>query len=196
MAKVIEGISVKEDFFASTWGVKVYDYTYSNLAVDFQDLLIAITQDRAASIEQEVLPLQKIIARRNDLLERYGAVLQQLTELQAKYTGEKQSGETVQINAVIKPPLFSTPHEFFEIMSEIGYDCENASAPYDLSLTKAQVEGAVARCKNQIDEMNNESQRDMTRLQSLVDRRDESFSVATQVMTNVSDTRSAVIKNF
>ena len=194
MDKGIESISVKEDFFRTNWGVKVYDYTYSDMTVDFQDLLIAITQDRAASIEQEVMPLQKIIARRNDRLERYGAVLQKLTELQAKYTGETQSGEEVNINGVVNDNF--TSHDFFGIMTDIGYACEDASSPYKLALSKAQVEGAVARCKNQIDDMNNDSQRDMTRLQSLVDRRDESFSVATQLMTNVSDTRSSVIKNF
>lgn len=195
MARGIEEISVKEDFFRTNWGVKVYDYAYSNMAVDFQDLLIAITQDRAVSIENEVLPLQRIISRRNDRLEKYGAVLQKLTELQAKYTGEKQDGESVPINDVVMDAKF-TAHDFFEIMVEIGYPCEKADSPYELALTKPQVEGAVARCKNRIDEMNNSSQRDMTRLQSLVDRRDESFSVATQLMTSVSDTRSAVIKNF
>ena len=194
MAGKIDEISVKEDFFRTNWGVKVYDYTYSNMTVDFQDLLIAITQDRAAAIEQEVLPLQRIIKRRNDRLEKYGAVLQKLTELQAEYTGEEQSGKSVNISDVVDDAF--TAHDFFGIMTDIGYPCEDGNNPYKLALTKAQVEGAVARCKNQIDEMNNDSQRDMTRLQSLVDRRDESFSVATQLMTNVSDTRSSVIKNF
>ena len=36
----------------------------------------------------------------------------------------------------------------------------------------------------------------MTRLQSLVDRRDESFTTATTLMTNVSDTRDNAIKNM
>ena len=191
MAGEIEGISVKEDFFRSNWGVKVYDYTYSGLSVDFQDLLIAITQDRAASIEKEVLPLQSIIKRRNDRLEKYGAVLQKLTELQASYTGEDQTGKSVDISDVLTTTF--TQADFFDIMTEIGSPGTPSST---LSLSKSQVEGAVARCKNRIDEMNNDSQRDMTRLQSLVDRRDESFSVATQLMTNVSDTRATVIKNF
>lgn len=196
MAAGLEGVSVKEDFFRSNWGVKVYDYSYQGEIVDFQDLMIAITQNRAAAIEQEVLPLQKIISRRNDRLEKHGAVLQKLTELQAKYTGEEQSGKDVGIQDVIRAPTFTSPHQFFKVMDEIGYSCEDPNKPNTLALSKAQVEGAVARCKNKIDEMNNASQRDMTRLQGLVDRRDESFSVATQLMTNVSDTRTAVIKNF
>jgi hypothetical protein len=36
----------------------------------------------------------------------------------------------------------------------------------------------------------------MSRLQSLVDRRDESYSTATNLMTAVSDTRANLIRNL
>ena len=47
-----------------------------------------------------------------------------------------------------------------------------------------------------IDSRNNEAQTDKTRLQSLVDRRDESYSTATNLMSAVSDTRSNLIRNL
>jgi hypothetical protein len=47
-----------------------------------------------------------------------------------------------------------------------------------------------------IDGRNNKAQTDMTRLQSLVDRRDESYSTASNLMTAVSDTRSNLIRNL
>ena len=50
--------------------------------------------------------------------------------------------------------------------------------------------------KNKIDALNNEGQKDMTRLQSLVDRRDEAFSTASTLMNSVSDTRSNLIRNL
>ena len=50
--------------------------------------------------------------------------------------------------------------------------------------------------KTMIDSRNNESQTDMSRLQSLVDRRDESYSTATNLMSAVSDTRSNLIRNL
>ena len=50
--------------------------------------------------------------------------------------------------------------------------------------------------KTKIDGLNNESQTDMSRLQSLVDRRDESYSTATNLMTSISDTRSNLIRNL
>ena len=62
--------------------------------------------------------------------------------------------------------------------------------------TKKWLEYFVQRVKSKIDGLNNESQTDMTRLQSLVDRRDESYSTATNLMTDISDTRSNLIRNL
>ena len=193
MAHEIERISVAEEHFTDEWGVKVYDYKYLGVKVDLQDLLVTITQHRATSIENEVMPLQEIISRRNRRLERYGAVLQKLTEVQATYTGQDDDvkSHAVNIGGVLTDDF--TEADFWATLKEIGY---SGDPGLELTLAKSQVEGAVARCKNDIDEMNNDSQRDMTRLQSLVDRRDESYSAATSLMTSVSDTRSGLIKNL
>jgi hypothetical protein len=64
------------------------------------------------------------------------------------------------------------------------------------SMNKKTLEGMLSLVKSEIDGLNNESQTDMTRLQSLVDRRDESYSTATDLMTSISDTRSNVIRNM
>jgi hypothetical protein len=63
-------------------------------------------------------------------------------------------------------------------------------------MNKKTLEGMLSLVKSEIDGLNNESQTDMTRLQSLVDRRDESYSTATDLMTSISDTRSNVIRNM
>ena len=62
--------------------------------------------------------------------------------------------------------------------------------------TKSSVEGMIQSLKSMIDSRNNKAQTDMTRLQSLVDRRDESYSTASNLMTAVSDTRSNLIRNL
>jgi len=54
----------------------------------------------------------------------------------------------------------------------------------------------VQLVKSKIDGFNNQSQTDMSRLQGLVDKRDQSFSTATDLMTNVSDTRGTLIQNL
>ena len=64
------------------------------------------------------------------------------------------------------------------------------------SMNKKTLEGMLSRVKPEIDGVNNEAQTDMTRLQSLVDCRDESYSTATNLMTSIFDTRSNVIRNM
>ena len=187
---VIERVSVAQDRMSELWGVSVHDYRYLDQRVDLQDLLVNITQKRATAIENEVQPLEKIINRRNENLEKYGAVLQVLTTLQAKYDEDDDSRST-SISAFTQS--VGTEEEFWAIMEECGYAEGSGST---LSLTKSTCEGCVSRCKSHIDEMNNDAQKDMTRLQSVVDRRDESYSTATSLMTSVSDTRSSLIKNL
>ena len=62
--------------------------------------------------------------------------------------------------------------------------------------TKAKCEGAVQALKGEMDKENNASQTDMTRLQSLVDSRDDSYSTTTNIMSAISDTRSNLIGNL
>ena len=63
-------------------------------------------------------------------------------------------------------------------------------------MLKREVEEWIQKCKSKIDGLNNQSQTDMSRLQSLVDRRDESFSTASTLMTAISDTRGNLIRNL
>lgn len=194
MEEGIKRLEVATDRFGENWGVKVYDYTYGGYRTDLQDLLVSITQHRATAIEQQILPLRDIIARRNTRIERYGAVLQKLTELQSKFAEkDAENVQTVQISTVLTTEF--TADDFWAILRELGLTPSRVNDD-ELTLGKSEVEGAVARCKNDIDTLNNDSQRDMTRLQSVVDRRDESFSAATNLMTSVSDTRSSLIKNL
>ena len=185
-------VSVAEDRFMANWGVKVFDYTHRGVRTDLQDMLVSISQRRALAIEDEVIPLQKIISRRNQRLEQYGAVLSKLTELQTQYTGDDLTGKSVSLSGVLNSSF--SADDFAAIMASVGY--EGVVKGSTLEMSKPAVEGAVARIKSHIDEMNNSAQKDMTRLQAVVDRRDESFSTATTLMTSVSDTRSSTIKNM
>ncbi|MCQ2390152.1 MAG: hypothetical protein MJ240_01910 [Kiritimatiellae bacterium] len=185
-------VSVAEDRFMANWGVKVFDYTHRGVRTDLQDMLVSISQRRALAIEDEVIPLQKIISRRNQRLEQYGAVLSKLTELQTQYTGDDLTGKSVSLSGVLNSSF--SADDFAAIMASVGYD--GVVKGSTLEMSKPAVEGAVARIKSHIDEMNNSAQKDMTRLQAVVDRRDESFSTATTLMTSVSDTRSSTIKNM
>lgn len=167
---------------SQTWGASFGDYKLNGKSVDFQDIMIAIAENRATSVEGEVKPLSTRITNRNKTLENLGNVLADLTKLQAQFEsdddGDKRRGYLQQSSKDILISLFGS----------LDWS--------DLHMTKYEVEEWLQKVKSKIDALNNEAQKDMTRLQSLVDRRDEAFSTASDLMSKIGDTRSNLIRNL
>ncbi len=169
---------------SQNWGVEFSDYKVDSKPVDFQDLMVAISEHRAVAVEGEVHPLTTRIKTRNADLEALGEALADLTAQQATYKSDA-SGSTQSTHALSD----KTRETCGRLLGwGISYD--------DRYLWKSYTDMFIQKCKSKIDALNNESQTDMSRLQSLVDRRDESFSTATSLMTSVSDTRANLIRNL
>jgi len=175
----------KQDPVALTqnWGVTFSDYKVDGKQVDFQDLMIAISERRAVTVEGEVTPLTTRIKQRNTSLDKLGSALADLTRVQANFAsdaaGDKRSD--LEISQTTKDTLASE-------IGNLNFD--------NRKMLKREVEEWIQRVKSKIDGLNNKAQTDMTRLQSLVDRRDESYSTASNLMSAVSDTRSNLIRNL
>ena len=183
----IESVHVAENL-TSMWGIKAYEYkiaeanTYNEkIQVDFQDLMVALSERRAAVVEGEIVPLSTRVRDRNSALDKLGTTLSELTAAQATLSSEAtgSSASSYTFSDAAKTT----------VKKLTGYNLDDNE-------TKKWLEYFVQRVKSKIDGLNNESQTDMTRLQSLVDRRDESYSTATNLMTDVSDTRSNLIRNL
>ena len=196
----------------SRWGVKAGDYNITLNAttdtMDFQDLLVKFSKNRAVAVEGEVNPLTVRINQRNKRLDELGEVLSELTKIQAEFESDDKGNQDMdgwmsnKTGAVLEslgysPKYYATEDDRPEDNEErsdfykAGWKTEN-----QYSANKKTIEGMLSRVKSEIDGLNNEAQTDMTRLQSLVDRRDESYSTATNLMTSISDTRSNVIRNM
>ena len=175
-------ISPENVVLSQSWGVQFGDFFLDGKHLDFQDVLIAIAERRATSVEKEVTPLSTKIQARNKVLEDLGNVLADLTKLQAQFSsdakGSDRSGTLQQTSKDILIAVFGT----------LDWS--------DLKMTKYEVEEWLQKVKSKIDALNNEAQKDMTRLESLVNRRDEAFSTASDLMSKVGDTRSNLIRNL
>ncbi len=175
------GITTNTVNLSQDWGVQFGDYNYGSRKVDFQDLMVVIAQKRATTVEGEVTPLTTRIKERNKDLELLGKALSELTGAQTSLASDAK-GDTQ------SKYIFSA--DVKERVSDLtGHTLvDNA--------TKQWIEYFLKMVKSKIDGLNNESQSDMARLQSLVDRRDESFSTATSLMSAISDTRGNLIRNL
>jgi hypothetical protein len=179
MAETITSVQVAENLTA-LWGINAYEYRIDTDQIDFQDLMIAVSEKRAVAVEAEVQPLTTRIRSRNAWLDELGQALSDLTRLQAAFksddAGDAQR-ETMNDN---------TYNTIYKLQGTYPTKKEY----------KQWVEYYIQLVKTEIDGENNRSQTDMSRLQSLVDRRDESYSTATNLMTSISDTRSNLIRNL
>ena len=169
---------------SQNWGVSFSDYKVDGKQVDFQDLMIVISERRATVVEGEVTPLTSRIRQRNKDLEDLGEALADLTAQQATYDNEATGG------TASSHPLSDKTRETCGRLLNWGIAYEHRY------LWKSYTEMFIQKCKSKIDALNNAAQTDMTRLQSLVDRRDESYSTASNLMSAVSDTRSNLIRNL
>ena len=196
----------------SRWGVKAGDYNVTLNSktdmMDFQDLLVKFSKNRAVAVEGEVEPLTVRINQRNKRLDELGEVLSELTKIQTEFesddTGDRDMHSWMSnTTGAVLESLGYTP-KYYATEDDRPKDNEDRADFYKAgwagencySANKKTIEGMLSRVKSEIDSLNNEAQTDMTRLQSLIDRRDESYSTATNLMTSVSDTRSNVIRNM
>lgn len=177
--------SIDKDYVAlsQNWGVAFCDYTIDENPVDFQDLMVVVAEQRATSVEGEVAPLSTRIRDRNKTLDALGDALGDLTKIQSSFA-DNASG-TTRSSIAIQDSTYDT---LVKVFKHLDFSLKN--------MLKYEVEEWIQKVKSKIDALNNESQTDMTRLQSLVDRRDEAFSTASDLMSTISDTRSNLINNL
>ena len=165
---------------SASWGVSFSDYSMDGVPVDFQDMMIAVSEKRATTVENEVPPLTTRIKDRNTALDKLGEALSDFTKIQANFKNDDQGSATA---GSVSSATVSTVKRYLR---------QTMTNPP----TKANVEYYIQLLKSKMDGLNNQAQSDMTRLQSLVDRRDEAFSTATDLMTSISDTRGNLIRNL
>lgn len=186
MADSIEKIIVPngtDESFAARWGSVVCDYKLNGVTVDFQDLMVAVAEHRATAVEGEVGPQTVRMRQRNERMEKLGTALSELTKMQSAFKSD-DGGTTTRD---------SMSDATWNILSEYA-GALGISA--DAKDQKKSVDAFAEKVKNVIDSLNNASQKDMTRMEGLVDRRDEAFTTATNLMKSVSETRDNVIRNY
>lgn len=169
---------------SQSWGTATFsDYKVNGDVVDFQDLMIVISQRRAVTVEGEVTPLTARIKMRNASLDALGSALADLTRIQANFKSDANGSDRSDLE------ISQTTKDTLNVeIGNLNFD--------NRKMLKREVEEWIQRVKSKIDGLNNQAQTDMTRLQALVDRRDESYSTASNLMSAVSDTRSNLIRNM
>lgn len=171
--------------FRRLWGVKIVDYVVNGQACDFESLVVRFAMNRATSVEGEVKPLEKIVRDRNARLTKLGEALSDLSAAQTTLSPQDTPPEK-------EANISSDTEDLLNDLTPSGEPKPSSGG----KISKAQVERAIQMVKTEMDRLNNESSRDMSRLQSLVDKRDESYSNASSLMQAISGCRDTAIRNM
>lgn len=170
---------VAEDRFG-LWGVTVNDYVVNGQPVDFGSAVVALATRRATTVERELLPLTTMMTARNRTLKDLGDTLGDLTRLQVLFKADAQGGQL---------STESVTTDTAKVLDKIKKGLYNGNR----QMTKSDVELAIQLVKSEIDKLNNEMQTDTTRVQSYVQKRDESFTMASTILSSTKDTRRGTI---
>lgn len=185
MANGIESIPLDGTAQLSKYNVTFYNYKLNSSPVDYEHLAVTISKQRASAVEREVTPLAALMRKRNIVLEDLGNALAFCSSYQAMFNEDSKGGEVTGFG-----------QECYDLCVKHGI----TPGAYPLAgvghvITKSNLERLVQVLKTKIDALNNDAQTDMTSLQSLVDRRDQAYTTATELMNKISDTRGTAIKN-
>ena len=165
------------------WGVSVKDYVMDGVPVDFETIVVAVATRRAATIEREIQPLTTQMMVRNRKLKDLGDALGDLTRIQVLFSAESKGDELSSAGASKK-----TVELVVNLISP-------SSSPFDGSgkIKKADLERAIQVVKSAVEKLNNEMQTDTTRTQSYIQKRDDSFSMASSIMGSTQNSRKDAI---
>ena len=192
MADLIQTDEFAPNTFRRLWGVQIVDYIVGGVKSDFESLVVKYAMKRATTVEGEVTPLSDIVQKRNEKLSRLGNALSELSKAQSELSPDSKKPED---SATVN-------QDAYDVLNELTNGIDNpivkdsSTTPPSYSVTKANCEKAIQKIKTAMDKLNNESSRDMSRLQSRVDKRDESYSNASSLMQAVSGCRDTAIRNM
>lgn len=154
--------------------------------LDFPEMLLRVSLSRASRVEEEVTPQAKQIEQRNLALEELGTALSAASNVQS--ATQKESPPVNVTDNTNVPIVVNTLKKY--------YTSVPSGITNDNTFTPGEASQAVQLLKSKIDSYNNQSQTDMTRLQSLIDKRDDAFSLGSDLVSGVSDTISNTIRNI
>ena len=167
------------------WGVSVKDYVMDGVPVDFETIVVAVATRRAATVEREIQPLTTQMMVRNRKLKDLGDALGDLTRLQVLFkpdsAGSEMSHDVARKATIELVDKLIIPSPFVKAGSNID------------KISKADLERTIQVVKSAVEKLNNEMQTDTTRTQSYIQKRDDSFSMASSIMASTQNSRKDAI---
>ena len=175
------------------------DSAVNGMPLTIEDLVTLLAVKRANILEKEITPMAKIIEARNERIEDLGTLLASIaatqSKLEAQEEGEDKSKDCKGLCYYLK--LYFTDTELSE--ANLLSWCNSHNDINDNCSSKKS-DGYIASAnqlvKAKIDSLNNDAQSDLSRMDNLVSKRDEAYTLSTDLLSRFSDGRSSILNNM
>ena len=183
----------------SYYKVNGVDSAVNGMPLTIEDLVTLLTVKRASILEKEITPMAKIIEARNERIDALGTLLASVaatqSQLESQEEGEDKAKDCKGLCYYLK--LYFTDSELSE--ANLLSWCNSHNNINDNCSSKKS-DGYIASAnqliKAKIDSLNNDAQSDLSRMDNLVSKRDEAYTLSTDLLGKFSDGRSNIINNM
>ena len=202
------GAVERRDTGQSVYGVKQYLYSDSESGetLDFGSMVAKSTLTQAAIVEEQTKATAAVLKLRQQKSQELSEALALIDELMANYRAKNpESGDKCEL--VVTPAQKDEYVKKAEKLKEYGYtlnldpqehtiksSCKSKKdGNYQLTIRRADAMRGQAQVQELLDTENNSLQQDMMSLQSFIQKRDRTFSNATDVVKKFENTAGDVI---
>ena len=183
----------------SYYKVDGVDKAVNGAPLTIEDLTTLLAVKRANILETEITPMAKIIEERNKRIEDLGTLLASIAQTQSKLEAQEEGEDKAKpckgLGYYLK--LYFTDSELGEA-NLLGWVNQHTSINDNCDSKKSDgyVASANQLVKAKIDSLNNDAQSDLSRMDNLVSKRDEAYTLSTDLLSKFSDGRSAILNNM
>ena len=183
----------------SYYKVDGVDTNVNGMPLTIEDLVTLLAVKRANVLEKEITPMAKIIEARNERIEDLGTLLASIaatqSKLEAQEEGDDKSFPCKGLGYYLKK--YFTDSELGEA-NLLGWVNSHTSINDNCDSKKSDgyIASANQLVKAKIDSLNNDAQSDLSRMDNLVSKRDEAYTLSTDLLSKFSDGRSSILNNM
>lgn len=153
-------------------------------SVDLGTLLMMLNIDRVNNLDKQIEDIVNEIQARNALIE-------DLTFFMSECRSRKASDGSFNAFTKVKAPSGTSCSELWD---DLGPKWSNNTK--DKSTKEASWDANINAIKSKIDTLNNDSQMDNIKLQNLLEKRSNSFEMATKVMDTNNQSLQSILRNL
>lgn len=145
---------------------------------DMESLLMALQMERAENLDAQLMDQANAIKQKNELLAQANAAL--VAARKAKKGDKTVTSEPTEYRNFID-------NHYPEGRDNTGNDKRHNGKEWDININNL---------KTYIDTLNSDSQMDMVRMQSLMNKRNQAFELMTNSVSKLSKNKDSIISNI